>query len=525
MPIAADAPFNAYNKQHEPICLPDTRVCLLQEIYSWADGQDDRILFWLNGLAGTGKSTIARTVSRKYFDQGRLGASFFFSRGGGEVGRSEKFVTSIAIQLANSIPALQHGISEAIAQRKDIAGQTLRDQWNHLVLNPLSMLSHASHPLSYILVVDALDECDNDLNIRILVQLLAEARSLKAVQLRVFLTSRPEIPIRYGFYQIPGAEHQEFVLHNISQSIVDHDISIFLDDNLRAIGQDNFLKDGWPDPEIVQQLVQNASGLFIWAATACRFIREGLFAEERISLLLERQMSSTSPEGHLNGIYTTVLSNSIHMNYTEQETQRFYTMLRDILGSLVVLFSPLSIESLSKLLLLSMRSIERSLNDLHAIINIPKEHKQPLRLHHPSFRDFLLNSAQCQDLNFWVNETQAHQRLAESCIQVMLKSLKENICDITIPGTLVGEVDSSQVQKCIPQEVQYACLYWVQHLQKSGSQLKDNDMVHQFLQKHLLHWLEALSWMQKLSEGILSVISLESTAVVRHSNTCFNLIN
>jgi hypothetical protein len=107
----------------------------------------------------------------------------------------------------------------------------------------------------------------------------------------------------------------------------------------------------------------------------------------------------------------------------------------------------------------------------------------------------------------------------------MLKSLKENICDITIPGTLVGEVDSSQVQKCIPQEVQYACLYWVQHLQKSGSQLKDNDMVHQFLQKHLPHWLEALSWMQKLSEGILSVISLESTAVVRHSNTCFNLIN
>jgi hypothetical protein len=105
LPHAADAPFNSYAKQHERPCLRDTRVGLLQEIHSWADGLDERCIFWLSGLAGTGKSTIARTVARSYFDEGRLAASFFFSRGGGDVSHAGMFVTSIAKQVAHNVPA------------------------------------------------------------------------------------------------------------------------------------------------------------------------------------------------------------------------------------------------------------------------------------------------------------------------------------------------------------------------------------------------------------------------------------
>ena len=106
LPYAIDAPFNSYQRQHEPLCLANTRVNLLKEIYSWADGEDERLIFWLSGLAGTGKSTIAHTIARNFFDKKRLGASFFFSRGGGDVSHAHKFVTSIAIQLARSIPDL-----------------------------------------------------------------------------------------------------------------------------------------------------------------------------------------------------------------------------------------------------------------------------------------------------------------------------------------------------------------------------------------------------------------------------------
>jgi hypothetical protein len=126
LPYAQDAPFNSFAKRHDPICLPDTRVNVLRDIYSWADGRDERCIFWLSGLAGTGKS-IARTVARRYFDQKRLGASFFFSRGGGEVGHAGRFVTSIALQLASSIPYLNQYVCDAIKEHRNIASQSPRD--------------------------------------------------------------------------------------------------------------------------------------------------------------------------------------------------------------------------------------------------------------------------------------------------------------------------------------------------------------------------------------------------------------
>jgi hypothetical protein len=517
LPSAADAPFNSYNKQHAPTCLPNTRVDLLHEIYNWADRQDERYIFWLNGLAGTGKSTIARTVARRYFDQKRLGASFFFSRGGGDVGHAGKFFTSIAVQLAKNLPCLQQGICDAIVANSDIATQSLGDQWRQLILGPVSKLSGDSCPLAYVLIIDALDECDDDKNIQIILQLLAEVRSLKTVQLRLFLTSRPEIPIRYGFYDIPETEHQDFVLHSISPSIVDRDIYVFLEYNLRNIRQERSLDASWPSEQIIERLVQNADGLFIWAATACRFIHEGKrFAVARLDMVLKGGSisSATVPEKHLNEIYTTVLKQSVGSHYTDEEKEYQYKMLREILGSTVALFSPLSASSLGRLVHVTKQDIDQTLEDLHAILDIPEDHSQPLRLHHPSFRDFLLNKNRCNDLNFWVNQKQAHQRLADSCIRVLSTALKENICGVTTPGALASDFDSSRVEQCLPPEIQYACLYWVKHLQMSGTQLHNNCQVHQFLQEHLLHWFEALSWMRKVSEIIHAIISLESIGLV-----------
>jgi hypothetical protein len=460
-------------------------------------------------LAGTGKSTIARTVARRYSDQKRLGASFFFSRGGGDVGHAGKFFTSLAVQLAGNIPQTQRLISDTVTGQNDIVNQSLRDQWCQLVLRPLSRLDSNSCPSSYVLVVDALDECDKEEHIRMILQLLAEARTLKTVRLRVFLTSRPEIPIRYGICQIPDTEHQNFVLHNVSSSIINHDIGIFLQHNLNSIALERSLVAGWPGEQNIERLVRNASGLFIWAATACRFIREGKrFATKRLDTILEGRGSAvTAPDKHLDDIYTFVLKHSIGPGYMDNEKEEAYYMLRQILGSTAVLFSPLSIQSLSRLLRIAKEDIDQTLEDLHSVLDVPKDQNRPLRLHHPSFRDFLLNNDRCKH-PFWVDEKQAHRRLADSCVQLML-TLKQDICYLNTPGVLVSDVESSRVERILPPEVQYACLSWIQHLQKSDTQLYDNDQVHQFLQAHLLHWLEALSWIGKTSEGVLAISSLE----------------
>jgi hypothetical protein len=476
--------------------------------------QDERCIFWLNGLAGTGKSTIAHTIARNCYEQKRLGASFFFARGGGDVGYAGKFVTSIAVQLASSIPALRQYISLAVTEHSDMTSRSLRDQWQLLILGPLSKLDDNGRRASYILVVDALDECEDSNNIKIILQLLATARSLNTVQLRVFLTSRPEVSIRDGFNQMSKIDYHEFMLHRISPSIIDHDISIFLEYNLRLIGKEQFQDAYWPGAEAIKDLVQSASGLFIWAETGCRFIREGLFAEERLHILLEGSTALATPEEHLNRIYQIVLQNSIRPGYSEQERQRLYSMLKEILGSIVLLLSPLSIEALSKLLNITKHNVDRALKDLHAILDISEHHTRQLRLHHPSFRDFILNKDRCNDPNFWVDENRAHQKLAYTCLGLMSKYLKQDICSVDAPGVLVSEVESSQVEQYLPIEVQYACLHWVQHLQKSRGQLHDNDQVHQFLQTHFLYWLEALSWMQRMPEGLLAISLLESIILV-----------
>jgi NACHT domain len=478
---------------------------------AWADGQDERCIFWLSGLAGTGKSTIARTIARKYYEEERLGASFFFSRGGGDASHAGKFFTSIAVHLASKSPSIKRYISQVIAEHSDIASQSLHDQWRQLVLRPLSKLNSSFHQYSLVLVVDALDECEGEDDIRIIVQLLAEVRSLRNVRLRVFMTSRPEIPIRHGFNQIPVAGHQDFVLHNIAPSIIDHDISIFLEYNLGIIGQERGLAANWPGEQTINRLVQRANGLFIWAATACRFIREGRkFASKRLSLILQGDSSITAPEKQLNEIYVTVLKNSVRHNYDEQETEDLCTMLRTILGSIVVLFSPLSANSLTNLLHLPKEDVDQSLEDLHSILEIPDEQARPIRLHHPSFRDFLLDKDRCGDPRFGVNENQAHRTLADACMRLMSTTLKRDICGLNRPGALTSDVEGSRVEQFIPLGVQYACIYWVQHLEQSGAQLYDDDQVHRFLRKHLLHWLEALSLIGKMSEGVLAIISLES---------------
>ena len=510
LPSATKATFNSSNRQHDPICLPGTRVDVLNEITAWVNSDDERCVFWLNGMAGSGKSTIARTIARQCYEQDCLGASFFFSKGGGDVSDARKFFTSIATQLANTSDAIKSCICEAIEKQRDIANKGLHDQWHQLVLQPLSKLD-SNFPHSLILVIDALDECDDENNIRAIVQLLAEARSLRNVRLRVFMTSRPEIPIRHEFYHIPEIQHYDFVLHSIPRSIIDHDIFIFLEHNFGNFRQGRPLAPSWPGKQAIVHLVRKSGGLFIWAATAYRFISEGgPFIEKRLSRVLQGDASATKPEKQLNEIYITVLKSSIRSSYDEEEEKDIYELLSGTLGAIVILFSPLSVVSLAQLLDTPQKDIELTLADLHSILDIPQDQARPVHLHHPSFRDFLLDKDRCGDPHFYIDKKKTHGSLAESCLRLMSANLKKDICDLRAPGAYAREVQIDRIEQCLPTGLQYACRYWVQHLRESEVQLEDNGKVHTFLRDHLLHWLEALSLIRETSEGVLAILSLES---------------
>ena len=144
-------------------------------------------------------------------------------------------------------------------------------------------------------------------------------------------------------------------------------------------------------------------------------------------------------------------------------------MLRQVLGSVVILFLPLSVYSLSRMLCVTKEDIDQALEDLYSVLDIPKDQNHPLRLYYPSFRDFLLDKRRCGDPCFQVDEKLAHQTLAYSCIRLMLTSLKQDICGLNTPGALITDVECSRVEHSLPFELQYACLYWIKHLQKSGA--------------------------------------------------------
>jgi len=445
-------------------------------------------------------------------------------------------VTSIALQLARNVPALKQRIFNAVVERDDIASQSLRDQWHHLVLSPLSKLSDNDCPASLVLVVDALDECDSDSNVHIIVQLLAEARSPARARLRVLLTSRPEVPIRRGFYEMPDSKHQDVVLHNISRSIVDHDIALFLQHNLQIIARECDLDAGWPGAEIVTQLAQIASGLFIWAATACRFIQEGRhFAPDRLRAVLKDSSSADSsslkdssssedsstderfeilPAQRLDSIYRTVLNSPVRRD-RRQEKKRWYTLIREILGAIVLLQSPLSASSLARLLRVPAEDVHRTLYELHSIVDVPQDQNQPVRLHHPSFRDFLLNRKRCGDNSFWVDKSSTHEKLARCCLNLMTARLRQDMCNFSDPGVLRREIDEETINRNLPPELQYACRYWISHLKQSQQHIVDRDITHLFLQKHLLHWLEAMSLMRESSSCVHLLDSLQALAYVR----------
>jgi hypothetical protein len=416
----------------------------LNRVYKWADGEGEQYIFWLSGLAGTGKTTVARSVARWYHAKQRLGASFFFSRGGGDVGRAGRFVTSIAVQLARSVSGVRRYISNALLQRPEIASQSLRDQWQYLVLEPLSKLKG---PVIFVLVIDALDECEGSNDTQLIAQLLAMSGLLENVRLRVFLTSRPEVLIQCGLGQVPEAKRRDFLLHKVSPSIIDHDIRLFLEYHLNLIGEGDGQELGWPGAEVIQSLVRSASGLFIWAATACRFISEGLFAEERLQVLANSSDcdSAASPEQHLNQLYLTVLQKSIQSSYTAGELAKYYSIMRQILGSIVALSSPLSVASLGMLILIPEQRVIRMLKELHAILDVLKDYSQPLRLHYLSFRDFLFSKDRCEDKNFWIDERQAHAALASNCIQLMSSTLKQDICGMRASGTLAADIGKDRV--------------------------------------------------------------------------------
>ena len=259
-----------YQAGHHDTCLRGTRESVLDGIIRWVKDPQDRHVFWLNGLAGTGKSTIAQTFSEMAAKAGILGASFFCSRDYLDRRELKNIFPTLAYQLACRYPTFRRHLIQVIKQDPTVASNSLISQLEDLIVGPLS-----SSGISCVIVVDALDECiDSEPSSAILSVLGRHVKQLSSV--KFFITGRPEPRIRSGF-RLPLLEPltQVFLLHEVKLSSVDEDILLYLQEKLTAVSKrrsDLDLSDPWPSGGDLTTLTKKSSGLFIFASTLVRFI-------------------------------------------------------------------------------------------------------------------------------------------------------------------------------------------------------------------------------------------------------------
>jgi hypothetical protein len=550
---------NEVTKNQATWCLPGTRVKLRREILDWAIGNTDEAasISCIEGMAGTGKSTLARSIAEHVKDAGHIVMSFFFDRDVKDRKDVKKLAGTLARQLADVSTVLKRSVSDAFKKDHDISNRSPEDQWKRLIIGPLKDLSESlknpkehtdsglqpenSRPIVF-LVIDALDECSAQ-GVQILGSALGSIKSISSVSFRVLITSR----FRHTQVPLDKLGIERYQLEERPEDEVRSDLEILYATELQSIWKDYLtqrkLLDGypvsdsnvasWPTQEDIRRLIDKAGGLFQYAAVACRIIRGSIVSPvQQLKDILE------APSDGLDGMYRMALKNTIH---SDDDQEVFFRKFQLVFGALLLSPDPLSKTSLTGLLgdkKLPPEDISSFLARFDSVLHVPHKETLAIRVIHLSFRDFMLDDQRNKDSRFQIDQLEIHTRLFQRSLDMMMSStqgLKRNIAGLKSPGTCIVDVKTGMPHDVdeedeiverhsnlnIRPELQYACRFWADHLR----QIKDKrELLHsvlKFLEEHFLHWLEALGLMAKINEGILTISSLKSIFEVSNNSNRF----
>ena len=396
---SADAGHRSGNRQG---CLKGTRKEVLIHLERWLMDEQNQRIFWLNGLAGTGKSTIAQTFAEMSFAAGRLGATFFCSRDFEDRSNLQAIFPTLAFQLAYRYPHFRKELLRVLKANPDVGRETLCSQMERLIVGPLR-----TNDISTLIIIDALDECkDEEPGSAILSVLSRYVDQIPCV--KFFITGRPEQRIRSGFRLATLRPITEVLkLHNVKRPLVDTDIKLFFRTRLTDIAKDRSHSDvteDWPLASDIDILCEKAGGLFIYASTVVKFVAFPYHQPpERLDMLISLPQSTIHEgESGIDSLYTEILRHAYRgMGPDNQrpENRKVYRRFRTVVGAVLLAFNPLSMKSLSDLLhgFKTPSDISTALNSLHSLLLIPESTEDSIHVFHKSFPDFLMDPTRCQD--------------------------------------------------------------------------------------------------------------------------------
>ena len=472
----------------------------MDEIELWTRDFDKPPVYWLNGLVGTGKSTIAQTIAERTFADGRLGASFFCSRDFEDRSSLQSIFPTLAVQLARRCTQFRSKFIQLVQSDPEILHESLSGQMKKLIVQPL-----ADSTVPTVIVIDALDECKDEepasAILSVLGQFVAEVPNVK-----FFITGRPESRIRVGFRLPLLAEATDvFVLHEVEQDQVNNDIRLFFRHSFAELKRYRHGLGDWPTEEQVDLLCERAGGLFVHAVATVRFVdHRSNSPKKQLDRLLQSQGSSVfegktkfKADATLDSLYTSILQEAFDGDDPENDPN-----IRSILGAVVLATNPLSPSAIATLLGFEVEEVYPVLSLVHSLLILQEDTDEPVRPFHKSFPDFITDPARCTNQRFRIHPPNQHVEILGGCLETMNRELERNMCELPDGAANSDVVDlKERTEEHIGRALEYACRSWHKHL--VGTIPADiAPVLQKFLEEKFIFWLEVLSVLGAAREAV-----------------------
>jgi hypothetical protein len=503
-------------------------VQLLEDVSRWMSDPDSKTVFWLTGVAGTGKTAIAKSVADMASKEKYFIATFFFSHTSADRRDHSKVIPTLAHKLARDSRLRPHVVA-AIDLDRDIAISSTANQAKKLLFDVLRAPSFPTDG-RVLIILDALDECQKDsshINGGDLIPfLLAGLKDIPFV--KVLLTSRPEPSIERMFKRkdLHGDTFTLALHRDIDKGMVRADIARYLDHELSKLRDAMPNRPVFPTKSDMRLLVEKADTLFIYARTVVEYISDPVGRpDHRLANLIQAKSGRSGQRySSLDGLYSYILTNAsgpfARVGLVDEQ-------LRSTLISLVLAQQPMTADRLAVMAGIDQATCQECLRRISALLDYQHESDEPVRLMHLSFPEFLFDPRRCFVIpGYVVDVASDHFRIVEHCLEQMNDRLRYDVCQIQDPSLLNTEVLDfrGRLDEHVSEFLRYACRFWMthwmEHIRTARSEARIPTGLEAFCVQHLLHWIEALSLtgnlnaVQRMMPEFMSIMKVRSFPLI-----------
>lgn len=474
------------------------------EYQQWRDSGDSRLL-WIKGDPGKGKTMLLCGIIDELSNQSNqsgYGVSYFFCQATDEqLNNASAAIRGLIFMLVKQQPSL---ISH-LRKKYDEAGKKLFEGLNTWIALSDIFTAILQDPTlnSTYLIIDAIDECVSDFEK--LLDLIVHATGINAgVKWIVSSRNWPKIEERLRLAE------QKFKLSlELNTESIFSAVNFYIEKKVHQLSD---LKgyDEKTHSEIRSYLFNNANDTFLWVALVC----QNLAKYPRWKVL---KMLSTFPSG-LDSLYDRMIEQMTTINDSGDSIDSSdISLCKQILAVMMSVYRPITLQELGCLIEIS-DELSVDIEFLREIVALCGSfltiREDTVYFIHQSAKDHLSKN----DRAIFPLEG-VHHNIFSLSLRAMNKVLKKNLYDLKDPAYLTENGISMPHAGSDPlSPIRYSCVHWVDHLRDKNAlrrdDLSDDGAVSWFLRKHLLHWFEALSLIQHVSAGVVSIAMLETILTV-----------